>query len=78
MIVKNRVLNKEGSLVPSMNLGYYEKLESIIEEVNKLKGESIEKENQLKENYPKMNMLLKVSKIVKEKEGLSEFETYYG
>jgi len=32
----------------------------------------------LKEKYPKMNMLLKVSRIVKDKEGLSEFETYYG
>ena len=78
MIVENRVNNKEGSLVPSMTLGYYEQLSGIIEDGNKLKEEALEKESQLKEKYPKMNMLLKVSRIVKDKEGLSEFETYYG
>jgi len=78
MMVKNRIEGKEGSLVPSMSVGYYEQLSAILKEGNKLKEEALEKESQLKEKYPKMNMLLKVSRTVKEKEGLSEFETYYG
>ena len=44
-IIKNRINNKEGSLIPSMNLAYYEQLSAIIEEGNKLRDDHLEKEN---------------------------------
>ena len=55
-----------------------EDLRKMIESVNTAKKSKIEKDATLQQMYPKTYMFSKVTDLVKEKQGLSDFEIYGG
>jgi len=76
-----RVLAGQNQASVPGNVGYEEylaNLKSFIEVNNEHKKKDNESDADLKEEYPKSYMVNKANRLMDQKEGLSEFETYSG
>lgn len=60
------------------SLSEVESLRKMIESVNQAKQTKLERDESLKEMYPKTYMFSKVTEILQKKQGMSDFEIFGG
>ena len=76
--IKDRLNKNEGDSVPSLNTRYVTRLSEILAHSIKVKNHNLSEEQDLKESYPKTYMLMRAQRLLKEKDGLSDFEIHIG
>ena len=57
---------------------YLSKLVDVLDHANKVKDKHMREEMEMAEEFPKNHMFIKVQRILKEKEGQSDFEIHIG
>lgn len=64
--------------MPSLSSRYIENLQTVLEHAITVRSDNMRKEEEYRELYPKTHMLMKVQRMLKEKEGQSDFEIHVG
>lgn len=67
--VEFKLNEKSGEAVPSLNRNYLEQLANVLDHAKEVKAKHLREEASFKEAYPKTYMLMKVQRMLKEKEG---------